>query len=77
MAAALERQAAEIAERTDELERSNRELEDYASVTSHDLQGPLVTIGMYAGCSSASSPTTPRRRRWRRTSARARSACAG
>ena len=49
MAAALERQAAEIAERTDELERSNRELEDYASVTSHDLQGPLVTIGMYAG----------------------------
>ncbi len=49
MAAALERQATEITERTDELERSNRELDDYASVTSHDLQGPLVTIGMYAG----------------------------
>ena len=49
MAAALQRQAAEITERTDELERSNRELEDYASVTSHDLQGPLVTMGMYAG----------------------------
>ncbi len=49
MAAGLERQAAEIAQRTGELQRSNRELEDYASVTSHDLQGPLVTIGMYAG----------------------------
>lgn len=49
MAAGLERQAAEIAARTTDLERSNRELEDYASVTSHDLQGPLVTIGMYAG----------------------------
>ena len=49
MAAALERQREELATRTDALERSNRELEDYASVASHDLQGPLVTIGMYAG----------------------------
>jgi signal transduction histidine kinase len=49
MAEALERQRAELAARTEDLERSNRELEDYASVTSHDLQGPLVTIGMYAG----------------------------
>ncbi|MEA2293946.1 MAG: hypothetical protein QOE86_1585 [Solirubrobacteraceae bacterium] len=38
----------ELAKRAQELENSNRELEDYASVTSHDLQGPLVTIGMYA-----------------------------
>ena len=49
MAASLERNQAELAERAQDLERSNRELEDYASVTSHDLQGPLVTIGMYAG----------------------------
>jgi signal transduction histidine kinase len=49
MADALERQRAELAARTEDLERSNRDLEDYASVTSHDLQGPLVTIGMYAG----------------------------
>jgi len=49
MAASLERTQAELASRAHDLERSNRELEDYASVTSHDLQGPLVTIGMYAG----------------------------
>ena len=49
MAESLERNQAELAERAQDLERSNRELNDYASVTSHDLQGPLVTIGMYAG----------------------------
>ena len=49
MAASLEASAAELALRAEDLERSNRELEDYASVTSHDLQGPLVTMGMYAG----------------------------
>jgi signal transduction histidine kinase len=48
MAESLERSREELAERAQDLERSNRELEDYASVTSHDLQGPLVTIGMYA-----------------------------
>jgi signal transduction histidine kinase len=48
MAASLERSNEELAKRARELENSNRELEDYASVTSHDLQGPLVTIGMYA-----------------------------
>jgi signal transduction histidine kinase len=49
MAASLERHQQELASRAAALERSNRELEDYASVTAHDLQGPLVTISMYAG----------------------------
>jgi signal transduction histidine kinase len=48
MAASLELSRVELAERAEDLERSNRELEDYASITSHDLQGPLVTVGMYA-----------------------------
>jgi signal transduction histidine kinase len=48
MAESLERSRVELGQRAEELERSNRELEDYASVTSHDLQGPLVTVGMYS-----------------------------
>lgn len=37
----------ELDQRTLELERSNRELEQYAQVTSHDLQAPVATIRMY------------------------------
>ncbi len=48
MTAALEASQAELTHKAAALQHSNRELQDYASVTSHDLQGPLVTIGMYA-----------------------------
>ena len=48
MADSLETSQAALAERSRELERSNRELEQFASVTSHDLQAPLATISMYA-----------------------------
>jgi signal transduction histidine kinase len=48
MADSLETSSHALAERSRELERSNRELEQFASVTSHDLQAPLATISMYA-----------------------------
>ena len=76
MAASLERSHEELARRARELENSNRELEDYASVTSHDLQGPLVTIGMYAELLTQ-RVEDPRRASSPSTSATARPACAG
>jgi signal transduction histidine kinase len=47
MADSLARGRAELERSNTELTRSNAELEQFASVTSHDLQAPLTTISMY------------------------------
>jgi signal transduction histidine kinase len=47
MTDALAESRRDLDQRTHELERSNRELEQYAQVTSHDLQAPVATIRMY------------------------------
>jgi light-regulated signal transduction histidine kinase (bacteriophytochrome) len=48
MADSLERGREQLEHSNSELTRSNAELEQFASVTSHDLQAPLTTISMYA-----------------------------
>lgn len=48
MADSLQRGRDELEHANAELTRSNAELEQFASVTSHDLQAPLTTISMYA-----------------------------
>jgi signal transduction histidine kinase len=53
MTAALQRNREELDKRTVDLERSNRELEQYAQIASHDLQAPLSTISMLAQLLSA------------------------
>jgi signal transduction histidine kinase len=47
---------------TAELERSNRDLQDFAAVASHDLRGPLITISKLAELLSRKAVNDPQER---------------
>jgi len=53
---ALAEQAQLLCRVQKELERSNRELDSFASVVAHDMRGPLNTISLLAHCLEAQQP---------------------